>query len=334
MMTAVFGIFTTLADWLVYSVLSMDSSSRAGAALHFFVEDVTKIFALLIVLIYSIAFVRASLNTDRLRDFLKGKGRLFGYVVAAGFGAITPFCSCSSIPLFLAFTAARIPIGVTMAFLVTSPLINEVAVVMLGGMLGWKFTVAYVTVGMLAGILAGAFFDLIKAERHLDVPVSPEPESPAAAGGCGCACKKKTRLGIAGRHCFAADELLTIVQRIWLWVIVGVGAGALLHGYVPSEFIEGNLGSGQWWSVPLAALLGIPLYANASGVIPVAESLLNKGLPTGTTLTLMMSVVGVSLPEFVMLRQVMKPKLLGVFFAMLLVLFTLVGWLFNVLTWI
>ncbi len=333
-MTAVFGIFTTLADWLVYSVLSMDSSSRAGAALHFFVEDVTKIFALLIVLIYSIAFVRASLNTDRLRDFLKGKGRLFGYVVAAGFGAITPFCSCSSIPLFLAFTAARIPIGVTMAFLVTSPLINEVAVVMLGGMLGWKFTVAYVTVGMLAGILAGAFFDLIKAERHLDVPVSPEPESPAAAGGCGCACKKKTRLGIAGRHCFAADELLTIVQRIWLWVIVGVGAGALLHGYVPSEFIEGNLGSGQWWSVPLAALLGIPLYANASGVIPVAESLLNKGLPTGTTLTLMMSVVGVSLPEFVMLRQVMKPKLLGVFFAMLLVLFTLVGWLFNVLTWI
>ncbi len=333
-MTAAFGVFTTLADWLVYSVLGLDSASRAGAAMHFFVEDVTKIFALLIVLIYSIAFLRASLNTDRLREFLQGKGRLFGYVVAAGFGAITPFCSCSSIPLFLAFTAARIPVGVTMAFLVTSPLINEVAVVMLGGMLGWKFTAAYVSVGMLAGVLAGAFFDLIKAERHLDVPASSPVDQSATSGGCGCACRKKTRLGFAGRHRFAANELLTILKRIWLWVIVGVGAGAALHGYVPAEFIERILGSGQWWSVPLAALLGIPLYANASGVIPVAQSLLAKGLPTGTTLTLMMSVVAVSLPEFVMLRQVMKPRLLGVFFLMLLALFTLVGWLFNVLTWI
>ncbi len=333
-MGMVLGVFTTLADWLIYTVVGLDPASQAGAALHFFVEDVTKIFALPIVLIYTIAFLRASLNTDRLREFLQGKGRVFGYVVAAGFGAITPFCSCSSIPLFLAFTAARIPIGVTMAFLVTSPLINEVAVVMLGGMLGWKFTVAYVSVGMVAGILAGAFFDLIRAERHLDVPVGTEPEeTPAGGGGCGCACKKN-RLGVAGRHRFAADELRMILKRISLWVVVGVGAGALLHGYVPAEFIERNLGSGQWWSVPLAALLGIPLYANASGVIPVAQSLLTKGLPTGTTLTLMMSVVAVSLPEFVMLRQVMKPKLLGVFFVMLLVLFTLVGWLFNALPWV
>jgi uncharacterized protein len=329
-MTTVFGIFTRLADWLVYGALGLDATTPLAQSLHFFVEDVSKIFAMVIVLIYLIGLFRAALDTDRVRDFLQGKHRLWGYMLAAMFGAITPFCSCSSIPLFLAFTSAGIPLGITMAFLITSPMINEVAIVLLGGTLGWGFTIAYVGVGLLAGVLGGAFFDLIKAEKHL-TPLghSGPTQAGTTGGGCGCGCESSHRIGWRARHAFAWRETWTIVGRIWVWVLVGIGIGAIMHGYVPREWIVDNLSADRWWTVPLAVVMGIPLYANASGVIPIAESLLDKGLPVGTTLALMMSVVGASLPEFLLLKQVMKPRLLVVFFLLLVVLFTLTGWLFN-----
>jgi uncharacterized membrane protein YraQ (UPF0718 family) len=321
-------IFTDLADWLTYDVFGMAQGSHLAESVHFFIEDVTKIYALLLVLIYVIGFLRAGLNTEKIRTHLEGKHRFVGYVLAALFGAVTPFCSCSSIPLFLAFTQARIPMGITMAFLVTSPMINEVAVVLLGGTLGVGFTAVYIALGILSGILAGMFFDFIKADRYLK-PIEQKEVSDGMKERLEQAARyKPTR---QERHAYAVNEFKSVFSKIWIWVIIGVGAGAALHGFVPESVITDNLGDGQWWSVPGAVLLGIPLYANASGIIPAVESLLNKGLPVGTALAFMMSVVAASLPEFMLLKQVMKPRLLIIFFLTLLVLFSCAGWIFNII---
>lgn len=327
------SIFTRLADWIVYGLCGMEQGNHWAASLHFFIEDTTKIFVLLVVMIYVIALFRASLNTEKVRDYLAKRNRFAGYFAGALFGAVTPFCSCSSIPLFLSFTTARIPIGITMAFLITSPMINEAAIVLLGGILGIKFTLLYVAVGIGAGIVGGIFFDFIKAEKYL-MPLVKQVANNAACG-CGGSCSidgdVPVKLTFAARHKFAFDELKEIVGRIWKWIFIGVGAGALLHGFVPSDFILDNLGSGQWWSVPAAVLIGIPLYANATGVIPVIETLLNKGLPIGTAVAFMMSIVAASFPEFMLLKQVMKTKMLVIFFVLLLVLFTFTGWIFNII---
>ncbi len=315
-----------LADWLTHDVFGLDPSSHLAKSINFFIEDTTKIFVLLFIMIYALAWLRASLNTEVVRDFLLKRHRLFGYVAGAVFGAITPFCSCSSIPLFLGFTSARIPIGITMSFLITSPMINEVAIVILGSSLGIKFTIVYVAVGIFSGIIGGMFFDLIGAERMLH----PVFAGMARDGGC-CQHTEKRKLSMRERHAFAKSELFSILSRIWKWIFVGVGLGAALHGFVPDEFIQEHLGSGQWWTVPGAVIFGIPLYANVSGIIPVAESLIGKGVPIGTTLAFMMSVVGASFPEFIMLKQVMRTSLLVIFFLLLLVLFTMTGWLFNII---
>lgn len=319
-------IFTSLADLIVYRWFNFSENDQWAGVVHFFIEDTTKIFFLLIIMIYVIGLLRAGLNTERIRVFLQGKNRFLGYFLGAGFGAVTPFCSCSSIPLFLGFTQARIPIGITMSFLITSPIINEVAVVLLGGLLGVKFMIIYVAVGIIVGVIGGIFIDGINAERYL------MPIAERVKGGSDESLEyEKQELSFKDRHDFAKSELKEIFRRVWKWVLIGVGLGALLHGFVPEEFITKNLGSGQWWSVPGAVLLGIPLYSNASGMIPIAESLLAKGLPVGTTLAFMMSTVAASFPEFVILRQVMKPKLLVIFFIMLLVMFTFVGLIMNVI---
>ncbi len=334
-MSEFFKIFTIFADWITFSVLKLEQGEHITHSIHFFIEDITKIFFMLAVLIYLIGVARASLNIERVRDYLSGKNRFIGYLLASLFGAITPFCSCSSIPLFLAFTAARIPIGITMAFLITSPIVNEVAVLLLGSVLGIKFTIIYVGVGVSAGIIGGMFFDFIKAEKYL-TPLGSKSldmanKSTSANAGCGCGCDDKNNSSTtwAQRHKFAKDEVITIIKRIWIWVIIGISVGALFHGFVPTEWVESNLAAGNWWNVPLASIFGIPLYTNASAMIPVAESMLYKGVPVGTTLTFMMSVTGASLPEFLMLKQIMKPKLLIILFLLLLVLFTLSGWIFN-----
>jgi uncharacterized membrane protein YraQ (UPF0718 family) len=321
-----FKIFTLLADLIVYRLIGLDPATRLAGSLHFFIEDVTKILVMVVVMIYLIALLRAGLNAERVRDFLKKRSRAFGYVAGALFGAVTPFCSCSSIPLFLGFTSARIPLGITMSFLITSPMINEAAVILLGGLLGWKFTLVYIGTGLAAGIIGGIFLDLIGAEKHL-TGLADQARNiiPVVPGNV-----EKIRLTLKERHIFAVTEVKTIFGRIWKWVLIGVGAGAALHGFVPQEFIARHLGAGQWWTVPAAVLLGIPLYANATGMIPVVESLLAKGLPVGTALALMMSTVAASLPEFIMLKQVMKIKLLVIFFFMLLVFFTLAGWIYNI----
>lgn len=318
-------IFTQLADWVVYGILRMSAGSHFTLSLHFFVEDTAKIFALLIVMVYTIAIVRASLNVEAVRTYLSGKSRFVGYVLASLFGAVTPFCSCSSIPLFLGFTQARIPVGITMSFLITSPMINEVAVVLLGSLLGVKFMIIYTALGLASGIVGGALFDMLGAEKYL----LPFVTANVAKGVHGTGQAEKKSLTLRERHAFAKYELQEIVGRVWKWVFLGVGAGAVLHGYVPDDFISTYFSGDAWWNVPAVVLTGIPLYSNVNGVIPVAESLLNKGLPIGTAVAFMMSMSAASFPEFMMLKQVMRMKLLVLFFVLLLVLFTLCGWTLN-----
>ena len=334
-----FIIFTQLADWLTYSVMGLSPDSKLADAVHFFIEDVTKIYALLMIMIYFIALLRASLNVERVRDYLAGKNRGIGYLLGSSFGAITPFCSCSSIPVFLGFTSAGIPVGITMSFLLTSPLINEVAVLLLMSLLGWKFTLLYIVVGMTVGILGGMFLDAIKAERWLQCFAAKALENgqknQSATNNTSSEVSQihspinSQALSFSERHRFAKDETLEIFGRVWKWVIIGVGLGAALHGFVPDGWIEQYLGDGQWWSVPAAVILGIPLYSNATGVIPIMESLINNGLPVGTTLAFCMSTVAASFPEFILLKQVMQWRLLAIVFFMLLISFTLIGWVFN-----
>ncbi|WP_458399807.1 permease [Mailhella sp.] len=318
-----------LAHGLTYGLLGLEQESSLGHAIEFFLYDTPKILLLLVLMVYAIGLLRAGIDTDRVREYLKGKGRGFGYVLGAFFGAVTPFCSCSSVPLFIGFTTARIPLGITMAFLITSPIINEVAVVLLWGLLGWKVTFLYVASGLLAGILGGLLMDALHAERWLQPYLLEEMKRPAMqmltmqAG--------RRRIPLEYRHSFALGETRTIFRRVWKWVLLGVALGAGLHGFVPQEWFAENLGNGRWWSVPLAVAAGIPLYTNVTGIVPVMESLLMKGLPVGTTLAFCMSTVAASLPELLMLKQVMRIPLLALFAGFLLVLFTLLGWLFNAL---
>lgn len=323
------AVFTQLADWIAYTILGLVPGSKLGGAIQFFIEDTSKIFFLLLVMIYCIALVRASLKVEKVRDYLAAKNRFVGYFMGSVFGAITPFCSCSSIPVFLGFTSAGIPVGITMSFLLTSPLINEVAVLLLLSLVGWEITITYVLVGLAVGITGGIFLDLIHAEKLLQPFAMKAYQTAKPVSGVAI---DQPALSLRQRHEFAKQELMDILSRVWKWVFIGVGLGAALHGFVPSTWIELNLGSGQWWSVPSAVLLGIPLYSNATGVIPVMESLINKGLPIGTTLAFCMSTVAASFPEFILLKQVMTWRLLVTIFVLLLASFTVVGWALNLMT--
>ena len=328
--SAVYSVIVPLSQWLTYDLFSIDKGTPLGDSVEFFFYDTAKILLLLVLMVYVIGWLRAAMHVERVRDYLAGKGRGIGYFLGAGFGAITPFCSCSSIPLFLGFTTARIPLGITMSFLITSPLINEIAVVLLWGLLGWKFTIIYVVVGMFAGIVGGIIMDALRAERWLQ-PFLLDAMKNASTREGAVEAGEAPKMGLMERHAFAYSETSSIFKKVWLWVIIGVGLGALLHGYVPQEWFTENLGAGQWWSVPVAVAIGIPLYTNVTGIIPIMESLLLKGLPLGTTLAFCMSTVAASLPEVLMLKQVMRWKLLALFLGMLLVIFTVVGWLFNIL---
>lgn len=318
--------FTYLADWVTYSLLGFTTDAPYTEGVHFFIEDTSKILVLLLVLIYLIAIIRATLNPEKVRYYLQGKNRFIGYLLGSFFGAVTPFCSCSSIPLFMGFVSARIPLGVTITFLLTSPLINEVVVIMLGSLLGLKFTIIYIGIGLSLGILAGFLIDLIKGERLLVGFLAKQYLQQDVNAKVEYTNKSMT---LKERHTFAKTEALTIFKRIWKWVIIGVGIGALIHGAIPAEWFGQHLGEKQWWSVPLATVLAIPMYINATAIVPILESLLLKGVPLGTTLAFCMSSVAVSLPEFMMLKQVMSKRLLLLIAGYLLIALSLLGWSFN-----
>ncbi|CAH0530327.1 permease [Vibrio hippocampi] len=322
-------VFTVFADWLTYQVFGFPPDTAVSNGLHFFIEDTSKILVLLVILIYCISILRANLDVERVRNYLQGKHRATGYLLGATFGAITPFCSCSSIPLFMGFVSARIPIGVTLSFLVSSPLINEVVVIMLGSALGIKFTLSYIAAGLLLGIIAGAVLDQLNASRWLQPFLAEAYQNASNGQDTPASASTVNPLSFSQRHEFAVNETKTIVKRIWIWVIAGVGIGAFIHGFVPAQWFEQNLSQGQWWTVPVATISAIPIYTNATGIVPIMASLIDKGMPLGTTLAFCMGAVAVSLPEFMMLKQVMQWRLLAILVGYLFVAISVVGWLFN-----
>jgi uncharacterized membrane protein YraQ (UPF0718 family) len=310
-------IFTLMADGAVVR-LGLDAASPLGKAVHFFIEDTTKIFVLMTVMMLAVGFARTWLSPQGVRAWLARQPQILAYFCAALLGALTPFCSCSSITLFVAFLSAGIPLGVTMAFLITSPIVNEVAAVLFGQMIGWHFTFIYVVTGMGVGILGGAIIDRLRLEHWV--------EPYMRAGG-----ENITYARLADRWRVAEAETVDLLVRIGPYVVLGIALGAALHGFVPESWLTQHIGRDNPFAVPMAVVLGIPLYANVTSMVPIAQVLLAKGVPMGTTLAFMMSTVAVSLPELVILRRVLKPQLLVVFVAYLLVAFILLGYGFNAL---
>jgi hypothetical protein len=318
-------MFERLGDWVAYDLLGLTANSQVGSAVQFFVMDTVKIFVMLVIIIYVMGLLRAFVSTERIREIVAGKPKWMGRSLAITLGSVTPFCSCSSVPLFIGFVEARIPLGITFAFLIASPMINEVAVVLLIGILGWEIALLYVLAGIVVAYVGSVIIEWFKPERWVesyvwDIKMRHQQEQQAQAGG------------LASRHEFAWNEVKVIVKRIWLWIFMGIALGALFHGYVPEAWVSTYLAdAASWWSVPAAVALGVPLYSNATGVIPVIEAMLGKGVPIGTSLALMMSIAALSLPELLILRKVIRWPALMVFVGVLAVAFILVGYLFNFL---
>ncbi len=315
-------IFTVFADAITYKLMGLSEQSQIGSSVHFFIEDTTKIFFLLAFLMVTIGYFRTYISSEKIRLWLDGKPRLFAYILAAILGAITPFCSCSSIPLFIAFLSSGIPLGVTMAFLITSPMINEVAAIMFGEILGWQFTLAYVAVGMGTGMIGGFIIDSLKLEKWVE-PFVYETRQTAHADN------PDKEINFRQRMRKSWDDAADIIKRVWHYVFLGVGVGAAIHGFVPQQWFIDNASIDNVFAVPVAVLMAIPLYSNVTGVIPIAEVLIAKGLPIGTTLAFIMSTVAISLPELVILRKVLMPKMLVFFVVYLAVAFIIVGYGFN-----
>ena len=315
-----YNIIQPLANWIAYSALGLASDSHLGESLAFFLYDVPKILLLLSGMVFGISIIRTFFSPERTRALLGGKREGVGNVLAALLGIVTPFCSCSAVPLFIGFVESGIPLGVTFSFLIAAPTINEVAVVMLFGMFGWKVTAIYIASGLVIAILAGLIIGRVKMERYVEDFVWQ------IKGGNQSFEEKMTW---ADRIERAWDSVKEIVGKVWLYVVVGIAIGAGIHGYVPQDALASILGTRAWWSVPAAVLLGIPLYSNAAGMIPIVGVLIEKGASLGTALAFMMSVIGLSLPEAVILRRVLKMPLLLTFFGVIALAIILTGYLFN-----
>lgn len=308
------------ADLLVFELLGFDPESRLGGAVHFFVYDTLKIFLLLAVMIFIIGVVRTWLPEHKLRRWM-GRGGLGGNVVAAIFGAITPFCSCSSIPIFISLLKAGVPLGVTFSFLITSPIINEYLVILMAGEFGVPITVAYVLSGLLIGVVAGAVLGRMKLERFLesDLIASANLETEIVDHTW------KTRLR------FGWNEAASVIRQIWLWVLVGVGIGAFIHNYVPQDTIHNLIHATGIFSVPIATVLGVPMYGSCAAIVPIAVVLFEKGIPLGTALAFMMAMAALSLPEAIMLRRVMRLGLIALYFGITTLAIIFTGYLLNAL---
>lgn len=308
------------ANRLVYDLAGLDPDTKFGAALHFFVYDTLKIFLLLAVMIFAIGVLRTWLPEQRLREWMN-RGGIWGNLVAALFGAITPFCSCSSVPIFISLLKAGVPLGVTFSFLITSPIINEYLVILMAGEFGIPVTLAYVASGLFIGTAAGAILGKMKLSHLLerDFIQSNQNES------------QPTQFNFLLRLRYGIDESISVIRQIWLWVIVGVGIGAFIHNYVPQETIHALIETTGIFSVPLATTLGVPMYGSCAAIVPVAVVLFQKGIPLGTALAFMMAMAALSLPEAIMLRRTMRLQLIALYFGITTLAIIFTGYLLNAL---
>lgn len=307
-----------LADWLTYSVFGLVKETTVANAVNFFIYDVFKIFILLCVIIFSFAIIRSYLPADKIKKLLTRRFSFVGNILAAMIGIITPFCSCSAVPLFIGFVESGVPLGVTFSYLIAAPMINEVAIVLLLGLFGWKIALLYILSGLLIAIIAGYILGKMNLEHLVEDYVWKIKIGKTA---------KSKKMNWKDRREFAYRETIDLVKKVFPWVVVGVALGALIHGYAPENFLIGL--SGVWYAVPIAVLIGVPLYSNAAGILPVVNSLIEKGLPIGTSLAFMMSVTALSLPEMIILRKVLKPRLLAIFIGIVTIGIILIGYLFN-----
>lgn len=317
-----------LADWLIYSLFQVGADTHLGKALNFFVYDTIKILFLLMLITFLMGIVNAYFPVERIRNFLS-RNRLYGaeYFIASTFGAVTPFCSCSSVPLFIGFVKGGIPLGVTFAFLITSPLVNEVAVAIFLGMFGLKTTVIYVASGILLGVVSG----FILGKMNLEPLLTEWVKKVQAQAGREREVFELEHATFFQRVPGIAREAWGIVKSVAPYVVVGIGIGAAMHGYVPEGFFETYIGKDTWYAVPLAVILGVPMYANAAGIVPVIQVFVAKGIPIGTSLAFMMAVVGLSIPEATLLKKVMTGRLIAIFFGVVTVCIILSGYVFNMI---
>ena len=315
------GLLTELVNWFVYDALALESGSRLSSSIHFFIYDSVKIFLLLWIMIFVIGFLRTWLPQEKIRSWMGQRG-ILANTFASLFGALTPFCSCSSIPLFVSFLSAGVPLGVTFSFLITSPIINEYLVILMLGAFGWKITALYVLSGLFIGITSGYVLGKLGLEKHLESDLISSTQASE---------NKEIRNTIQSRLAFGLNEANDVVKKIWMWVFVGIALGAIIHNYVPQESIENAMNTTGYFSVPIATLLGVPMYGSCAAIVPIAVVLFEKGIPLGTALAFMMAMAALSLPEAIMLRRAMKLNLIAIFFGVTTLAIIFTGYLFNLI---
>ena len=309
-----------VAAWLTYSLFGLAHGSHLATTVEFFIFEVPKVLLLLVAVVYVVGIIRTFFTPERTRRALAGRRELTGGVLAALLGIVTPFCSCSAVPLFIGFVTSGVPLGVTFSFLISAPMINEIALVLLWGLFGWKIAAIYVSTGLTIAIFSGWVIGKLRLEHWIEDWVR---EAQVGAGA------DEERLDWPARIRRGGEAVRDIVGKVWFYVLLGIAVGAGIHGYVPENFMASIMGRDAWWSVPVAVLIGVPMYSNAAGIIPIVQALLGKGAALGTVLAFMMSVIALSLPEAIILRKVLKPRLIAVFFGVVALGIMLVGFLFN-----
>jgi uncharacterized protein len=312
-----------LSEFLSFGVLPLSPASHLGQSVAFFLFEAPKVLLLLVLVVFGVGIVRSFFTPERTRAILAGKRESVGNVLAALLGVVTPFCSCSAVPLFIGFVEVGIPLGVTLSFLVSAPMVNEVALVLLFGLFGWKTAAVYLATGLAIAIVSGFVLGRMRLERWVEPWVY---ESMRAEAGYDA-----ERLGFAGRVGKGLDAVRDVVGKVWPYVLAGIAVGAGVHGYVPEGLLAGIMGKSAWWSVPAAVVIGVPMYSNAAGIIPIVQALLEKGAALGTVLAFMMAVIALSLPEMVILRKVLRPQLIATFVGVVATGILAVGFLFNAL---
>ncbi|ABB39573.1 Protein of unknown function DUF318, transmembrane [Oleidesulfovibrio alaskensis G20] len=318
---AIYSQLLPFSEWFSYSLLGLSADSHLGSAVQFFVYDTPKVLMLLLLVVFFVGILRSFVTVEWTRRILAGKKESVGNVLAALLGVVTPFCSCSAVPLFIGFMTAGVPLGVTFSFLISAPMVNEIALVLLYGLLGWKIAALYFVTGISVAIVAGWTMGRLKLENHVEDWVMK-----IRAGESGLS---DQNMSWRQRLEYALDSVKDIVGRVWKYVVIGIAVGAGIHGYVPEGYLAGIMGDSSWWSVPLSVVIGIPMYTNAAGIIPVVEALLGKGAALGTVLAFMMSVIALSFPEMVILRKVLKPRLITIFIGVVGCGILCVGYIFN-----
>ena len=308
---------------VVYSLFGMQQGTRLAGAVEFFIYDTIKIFLLLSVIIFAVSVIRSYFPPEKTKRILSHKREFIGNILAALLGIVTPFCSCSAVPLFIGFVEAGVPLGVTFSFLISSPMVNEVAVVLLWGLFGWKIAVIYMSAGLSVAIIAGFIIGKLKLEKWVEEYVYKIQFLGAAVS--------EVKQTFKDRLLYARSNTAEILQKVWLYVIIAIGIGGFIHGYAPDDFLARYAGNGNPFAVPVAVAIGVPLYSNAAGVIPIVYALMEKGMSMGTVLAFMMAVTALSLPEMIILRKVLKIRLLAVFVGIMTVTIIGVGYLFNAL---